>query len=351
MIPLSRRKIFYDALVRRDPSYLGVFYAAVRSTGVFCHSICPAPKPKFENCEFFRTAEEALLASYRPCKRCRPLSPPGSTTEAIQLLIDAVEDEPERRWRDDDFKRIGIDVSTARRQFKRRFGMTFVQYARARRMGIAMKDIRNGASVIDAQVAAGYESGSGFRDAFSRIMGMPPALNRGASLSAAWLDTPLGPMLAVVDDAHLVLLEFVNRRGLEKEIERLRSRTKSAIVPNRTALIDNVEDEINCYFAGRLRTFATPVKLDGTPFQKAVWRALLEIPFGQTCSYSELAFRIHKPNAVRAVAQANGANRIAIVVPCHRVVNADGRLGGYGGGVALKRWLLEHENSASSDCR
>lgn len=335
---------YYRALLDRDPEYDGVFYVGVSTTGVFCRPTCPARKPHFENCEFFRSAKEALHASYRPCKRCRPLSHPNDVPEVVARLVEAVEREPERRWRDRDFRELGVDVSTARRQFKRRFGMTFVEFARARRMGLALERIRNGGSVIDAQLDTGYESDSGFRAAFNRIIGTAPSSPAAAALSAAWLDSPLGPMLAIADEEALFLLEFVERRGLETELRRLQAR--AAIVPGRTSVIDRVEGELAEYFAGHRSTFDTPLQTFGSDFQRSVWDELRRIPPGTTISYRELAERVGRPTAFRAVAQANGANQLAVVVPCHRVVNANGELGGYGGGVPRKRWLLEHERLA-----
>jgi AraC family transcriptional regulator of adaptative response/methylated-DNA-[protein]-cysteine methyltransferase len=339
---------YYQALVDRNAEYVGVFYVGVKTTGVFCHSICPARNPKFENCEFFENAEQPLLAGYRPCKRCRPLSHPNQVPELVQDLIDAVEANPEKRWRDEDFRALFTDASTARRHFKKRFGMTFVEYARARRMGLAMKQIRHGSSVIDAQIATGYESGSGFRDAFSRIMGNAPAMaTDSAVLKAAWLDTKLGPMIAVSDDEALYLLEFVNRRGLEREVERLRGKTKSAIVPGCPAPIESIESELEAYFSGNLTHFKTPLSLIGTPFQKQVWHVLQQIPFGHTWSYTEVAEAVGKPSAVRAVANANGANQLAIIIPCHRVIRRSGDLGGYGGGLTRKKWLIQHETQGA----
>ncbi len=221
--------------------------------------------------------------------------------------------------------------------------MTFVAYARARRMGIAMKNIRKGASVIDVQLATGYESSSGFRDAFARIMGDAPTKVK-AVLHAAWIDSPLGPIIAVADEQALFLLEFVDRRGLEREIERLRQRTKCGIVPGKTAPIESIEQELQLYFTGSLSEFKTPLHLLGSPFQQGVWEALQRIPYGETFSYSQLAKSLGSPSAHRAVARANGANQIAIVVPCHRVIGLGGDLTGYGGGLARKKWLIDHEN-------
>ena len=347
-LPLDQDRC-YAALLGRDADYDGVFYVGVRTTGIFCRPTCPARKPKRENCEFFVDAQGALLAAYRPCARCRPLSHPNETSDVVRRLVEAVEREPLKRWRDADFDALAVHASTARRQFQRRFGMTFVEYARARRLGSAFKAIRSGERVIDAQLDAGFESSSGFRDAFARIMGAPPASRATRALFAAWLDTPLGPMTAVADEHALHLLEFVDRRGLEREIERLRLRQKAGIAPGRTAPIVQIERELAEYFAGRSMTFETRLaRPSGSPFQNAVWDALLTIPPGETWSYAQLARVVGSPRAVRAVGTANGANQLAIVIPCHRVINSSGELGGYGGGLPRKRWLIDHERRVTA---
>jgi AraC family transcriptional regulator of adaptative response/methylated-DNA-[protein]-cysteine methyltransferase len=343
MAMLLDEEACYVALSKRNPDYEGVFYVGVRTTGVFCRPTCPARPPKRENCEYFADAQQAMLASYRPCKRCRPLSHPDETSEVVRLLVDAVERAPDKRWRDADFDALHVHASTARRQFRKRFGMTFVQYARARRLGAAFKAIRAGERVIMAQIEAGYDSGSGFRDAFAKIMGAPPASRSARALFGAWLDTPLGAMTAIGDEDALYLLDYADRRGLERQIERLRVRARAGIVPGRTGPIAQIETELAAYFAGASMRFATPLARLGSPFQHAVWDALLAIPPGQTRSYAEIARAVGRPEAMRAAAQANGANPFAIVIPCHRVINADGTLGGYGGGLPRKRWLLDHE--------
>lgn len=348
MFSNQTKQEYYQALLEKNTDYEGVFFVGVITTGIFCRPTCPARKPKFVNCEFFETAQQALLASFRPCQRCKPLSHPKQVSPLIQTLVAAVERNPEKRWKDRDFEMLSVDASTARRQFKRRFGMTFVEYARARRMGLAMQQIRAGEPVIEAQLSTGYESGSGFRDAFSRIMGAAPSkIDHTHILKAAWLDTPLGPMLAIANDEALYLLEFVDRRGLEREIERMRRKTKSAIIPGMTAPIQSIENELKLYFKGDLHQFKTPLYRLGSPFQKRVWEELQKIEPGTTRSYAELAQAIGKPSACRAVAQANGANQLAIIIPCHRVINSDGQLGGYAGGITRKQWLLDHESKTA----
>lgn len=349
MITAERNREYYQALLAKNTEYEGVFYVGVKTTGVFCRPTCPARKPKFEHCEFFETAQQALLASFRPCKRCRPLSHPNQVSELIQTLVEAVEANPEKRWRNSDFQALSIDASTARRQFKKRFGMTFVEYARARRMGLAMKQIRSGEAIIEAQLATGYESSSGFRDAFTRIMGAAPTKSgQNPLLKAAWLDTPLGPMVAIGDEKYLYLLEFIDRRGLEREVERLRQKTKSAVIPGITPVIHLVETELNSYFKGDLKKFKTPLFFLGSPFQKQVWEELIKIPYGETRSYYDIAKAIGRPSANRATASANGTNQLALIVPCHRVININGELGGYGGGLARKQWLINHEKRNST---
>ena len=142
------------------------------------------------------------------------------------------------------------------------------------------------------------------------------------------ITTPLGPIIAVADDRALYALEFTDHGKYPM---------------GRTKAIDLLEKELDRYFAGNLKAFETKVHLEGTPFQMAVWEELKNIPFGQTKSYAELAKAIHKPTAFRAVANALGANKLPIILPCHRVINANGELGGYNGGTLRKKWLLNHE--------
>jgi len=188
------------------------------------------------------------------------------------------------------------------------------------------------------------DKSSGFRETFSRIMGAAPTkLGHSNILKASWLDTKLGPMIAIANDEALYLLEFVDRTGLERAVERLRAKTKSAIVPGHTQAISSIEKELKLYFDCKLIEFKTPLFLLGSPFQKQVWEELKKIPSGKTRSYLDLAKVIGKPSAFRAVANANGANQLAIVIPCHRVINTNGELAGYGGGIARKQWLINHE--------
>ena len=185
-------------------------------------------------------------------------------------------------------------------------------------------------------------------------MGVVPLISKKAKklnliLKTAWLDTPLGPMVAIADDKVLYLLEFRDGRGVEREIEKLRVKTNAVIIPGKTEIIDLIQHELNEYFKGKLQIFKTPLYLLGSLFQQQVWKALQKIPYGHTRSYADQAKMIKKPSACRAVANANGANQLAIVIPCHRIINSNGELGGYGGGLARKKWLLEHEKNVKMD--
>ena len=336
---------YYKMLIEKNSNYAGIFYVGVKTTGVFCRPTCPAKKPKKENCEFFHTAKEALLASYRPCKRCQPLNSPSNLSPEVKKLVTAIEENPERKWADKDFDKLSISANTARRQFKKQFGMTFIEYARSRRLGIAFDYIRNGNSVIDTQQEIGYDSGNGFRDAFTKIMGTLPKRHKEITLFVSeWIETPIGSMIAIAKENSLYLLEFTDRRGLEKEIENLRKKFNGAIIPGTNQLLKNLKNELNSYFLGELKDFTIPLAQDlGTPFQRKIWQLLQTIPSGETRSYKELAILFGNSNASRAVARANGTNQISILIPCHRIINTNRELGGYGGGVQRKKWLLEME--------
>ncbi len=163
------------------------------------------------------------------------------------------------------------------------------------------------------------------------------------TLHSSHIDTPLGAMLAIADEQALYLLEFTDSRDFEREIERLKEKAHAEIVLGRTVIISSIERELQHYFDGTLQEFKTPVAFLGTPFQNAVWTMLQKIPFGQTGSYGQVARAIGMPTAFRAVANANGSNRLAIITPCHRIIKSNGDLCGYNSGLARKQWLINHE--------
>jgi AraC family transcriptional regulator, regulatory protein of adaptative response / methylated-DNA-[protein]-cysteine methyltransferase len=346
MIQLPPRTEMQRAFFFKDSSYNGVFFTAVRTTGIFCLPSCPARRPNAENIEFFASAREALAAGYRPCKRCSPMRANGSPPEWVQPLLRLAENPPDRRVKETDVRELGIDPVRARRYFMHQYGMTFHAYCRAHRMGNALESIRNGMTLDEAIGESGYESHSGFRDAFQRVFGDAPARSRARGcILATWLETPLGPMVAGANRDGVCLLEFTDRRMLETQFVTVRRRFRSSVVPGTNEHLEQLKDELARYFATQLVRFTVPLVYPGTPFEERVWSELLRIPYGETRSYEELAAAVDAPNGARAVGAANGRNRICIVIPCHRVINKNGELSGYGGGVWRKRLLLESERT------
>ena len=334
----------YRALLKCDSSFEGIFFVGVRTTGIFCRPTCTAKKPARENVDFFATPSEALHGGYRPCLRCHPMDPDKRPPKLVERLRTEVERAPGGRLTDKELAGMAIDPSTARRQFKRHYGMTFQAYHRARRMGLALREVRRGGRVDEARNGSGFESESGFREAFTRIFGDPPTTARTRpGLFAERIETPLGAMLAVVDDEGLRLLEFIDRRAMERELSILRKRLRTNVVPGEHRHLDALRAQLTDYFAGKKLEFDIPVAPVGSEFQQRAWKILRSIPVGETRSYSWMAQRLGDSNARRAVGRANGTNMICIVIPCHRVIRADGTLCGYGGGLWRKKWLLDHE--------
>lgn len=343
---LPSRRELERACTVKDASYDGVFYVAVKTTGIFCRPSCPS-RPKIENVEFFASVKECLFAGYRPCKRCRPLEANGAPPEWVRDLMSRVEASPDARLQAADLRELGITPERARRWFQRHYGMTFSAWCRGHRLAGAFMRIREGSSLDNATFDSGFESLSGFRDAFARTFGQPPGQLRqnGQRVVVGLLESPLGPLLAGANDHGIVLLEFTDRRMLEGNLRSLRRRFGCGIVPGRHPLLDRLSRELDEYFLGARHAFTVPLAARGTTFQDKVWYELQGIPYAETISYDELACRIGQPTAQRAVARANGMNHVCILIPCHRVIGKDGSLTGYGGGLWRKRLLLELERT------
>lgn len=342
--PLSEPEMT-TAWRRRDASYDGLFVLAVKTTGIFCRPSCPS-QPKRANLEFFRSNGEAVRAGYRPCKRCQPELATGQPPAWMAGLMYRAANAPEQKLSAQDLRKLGIQPERARRWFQKHHGMTFAAWCRGLRLARAFTQIRAGQRVDDAVFEHGFESHSGFREAFARTFGTTPRrANQHDCLRVALLDTPLGPMLAAASNAAIRQLEFADRRALERSYAEMRRRFELPVVPGDNAVLKQLRHELREYFSGRCKQFTVPLALRGTDFQERVWRELQRIPFGQTASYEAVARKIGSPSAVRAVARANGTNRLYLLVPCHRVIAKDGALSGYGGGVWRKRMLLELERT------
>ncbi len=335
----------WRAIARRDATFEGVFWFGVRTTGVFCRPGCCSRTPRAANVEFFSDPREALRSGYRACRKCLS-SASALDSDVVRQALALSDEHLDRRLTREELRTAALDGVTVDRAFRRRYHLTFQEFHRLRRLGAALGDVRGGAGVLPTAIRRGYESESGFRAACVKLFRAPPqeaAQAAAAPLAARWLETPLGPMLALADDAGLRVLEFVSRGALGSQLDRMQRRLQRPIVPAAHTNLDAIAMQLEEYWQGKRREFDIPLAQVGTEFQQSVWSALRRIPWGRTRSYAWVAERIGKPSAVRAVAQANGANNIAIVIPCHRVIGADGTLTGYGGGLWRKRRLLEHE--------
>lgn len=346
LFDLPDHATLYHALLNRDDRYDGRAYVCVATTGIFCRLTCPARKPKPENCTFHPTIGACIEAGFRACKRCHPLKAVALADPNVAALLIALDERPDIRWSEKHVVQLGYDLSTVRRNFKRQFGMTFLEMARQRRLREGFETLSDGGKVIAAQHEASFDSPSAFRSAFARLLGCAPgALSRNGMLLASWIETPLGDMIAVSSATHLHLLEFVDRKALSTELKKLHALAKQGIALGRPTPTEQAEEELAAYFSGRSATFVTPLAFQGTAFSRDVWLELRRIPVGETRSYSQIARSIGDPSVTRAVARANGANQIALMVPCHRVIGADGSLTGYGGGLWRKQRLIEIERA------
>lgn len=340
------------AFAEKDPSFDGVFFVGVKTTGIFCRPVCRAKPARASNLEFFASAAAAARHGYRPCKLCRPAVCVAPVPLVVNRLMQLANRTGPITGRE--LRRLGVSETTARRRFREYSGMTFAQYQRTRRLSGAMAEVRKGRSAGRAAAVAGFSSRSGFDDAFSRLFGadarQQPARNV-KMLAAARFPTPLGTMLAVAGDEGLVLLEFPGKDEFSGAIDQLRQRFATSagpavIVPADHPILTQARRELAEYFLGTRKTFTTKLAPRGTPFQQQAWDYLRTIPFGQTRSYGDQARGIDRPQAVRAVGRANGCNTIAIMIPCHRVIGANGSLTGFAAGLARKAWLLRHEQNA-----
>lgn len=339
-------KEYYAALIDKDSAYLDRFYVGVKTTGIFCIATCRARKPKFINVEFFDEIRDLLRHGYRPCKVCRPTE---NRDEPPQFVIDAIElmkNSESHKVADWELRNAKLSPERIRRWFKTHHNMTFQAYQRMLRINQAFSELQSGKSVIDSAFSSGYDSLSGFGYTFKKLTGLTPEEVKTKNiLLLTKFDTPLGPMFACSAAEGICLLEFTDRRMLETEFEDLQRRLDAIIVRGDNEHLIQLKKEMAEYFAGNRKVFDVPLHTPTTPFRQQVWDRLVEVPFGQTASYKEQAEKLGNPKAVRAVASANGHNRVAIVIPCHRIIGSDGSLTGYAGGLDRKQWLLEHEGS------
>ncbi|MCE2992102.1 MAG: methylated-DNA--[protein]-cysteine S-methyltransferase [Candidatus Jidaibacter sp.] len=341
---------YYKAFLSQNPEYEGVFYVGTKTTKKFCSATCTKRKPKFENCEFFESIEDALAVSYEPCQYCRPTEIFSDQLDLIDALIEKVNEDLDKKWSEDDFHALKTTSTIVRKKFKKCLGMTFTEYVRARKLGAAVEKIISGKSFMDEQLSIGYDPSSGFRDLSYRKFGLAPNLLKPKRiLRESWISTRFGAMIAISDEKAIFFLAFVDRKDLELEIERVKVAMKAIIIPGVTQPLELLQKELNSYFKGSLKNFRTPIAMTGSKLQKKIWHEIYKIPYGKLATYSEVANSIGKGKAVRAIASLIGKNPISIIVPCHRVINSTGSLGGYNSGVIRKQWLINLEKRGMRD--
>lgn len=343
----------WQAVLSRDPKADGRFFYSVDTTGIYCRPSCAARRPKVAHVAFHETADEAERAGFRPCKRCRPDQPAADKRHAalvtkICRLLDTDEPEPSLA---DLADQAGLSPSHLHRIFKAATGVTPKAYAAARRATRLRSGLEQGLGVGEAIYAAGYSSTSRFYEKANQHLGMSPKKfgsgGAGVTICIAVEDCSLGAILVAASERGVCAVFLGD--DPEKLVRELRNRFPRADFSDGDAdfqhLVAMVVDEVEHPEKGQ----DLPLDLRGTLFQQKVWQALQEIPAGATTTYSEIAKRIGSPRAVRAVASACAANRLAVVIPCHRAVRKDGGLGGYRWGLERKRRLLAKEKETSSE--
>lgn len=336
----------YQASLDKDSSFEGTYWMAVKTTGIFCRPTCTARKPKKENVEFFLSTEEAIEKGYRACKVCKPLKKLNETPQYIRELLAELAQNISLKIKDADLLERNIEPVTLRRWFLKNHGMTFQAFQREFRMNAAFKKIKNGESIIETALDSGYESLSGFNERFKNVLGISPKKSKVQMIiDLKRIETPLGTMYACAIDEGICLLEFTDRKNMEKQFVSLSKALNAEIVQGENKHFRQLEDELKEYFEGKREKFDVPLYITGTEFQQKVWQLLREIPIGETRTYKQQSEFLGNPKAIRAVGTANGINKIAILIPCHRVIGSSGELVGYAGGIWRKQKLLELEKA------
>ncbi len=347
----------YAAITVRDPAADGRFFVCVRTTGIFCRPVCPARTPYAKNVTFVATAAEAVAAGYRACKRCRPDAAPGSaawagTAASVRRALDLIDAGGlDESTVDALGNRLGLGERQVRRLFGKHLGAPPVAVAQAKRLAAANVLIdAGGLPLADVALASGFGSVRRFNELYRAVHGETPATRRARvskgttmHLTLSRYTAPEADLLIVTDGNTLRALDFADYEG---RMHTLLTRHYGSVTLTDGPVPPDIAAALDAYFAGDLTALdAIPVATGGSDFQRSVWAALRTIPAGTTTGYGALAASLGKPGAARAVGLANGANPIGIVVPCHRVIGANGKLTGYAGGVGRKEWLLRHEGA------
>ncbi len=330
----------WAAFTRRDRMADGQYVGAVKTTRIYCKPSCPARHPKRENVEFFPDGAAARSAGYRACLRCLP-DEVGRDRDAVAKAIGILEATDDPPALDGLAGAVGYAPHHFHRLFKRDTGVTPAAYARGVRAKRAEAALSTNVRVTDAIYEAGYSGPSRFYAETKGRLGMTPSAwkNGGAGVTIRWAvaQTSLGAMLVAATDKGICRLSFD-----EDGAEVARRFPNAVIEPGGAALDALVQGAIAAVERPRAMP-NLPLDVAGTAFQQAVWQELMRIPPGETRTYAQIAAAVGKPKAVRAAGSANGANNVAVLIPCHRVIRTDGTLGGYAYGLERKESLLGRE--------
>jgi len=335
----------WNIALAKDRRFDGAFVTGVHSTGIYCRPSCPARVPRRENVSFYAAPADAEAAGLRPCLRCRPDAVSRDETavmEAITLLRDA--DAPVTL---DRLAAVtGYSPAHFQRLFKRSVGLSPAAFQRALRLERATDALSAGGRVTVALYDAGFNAASRFYEASGPRLGMAPSVwangGRGVTIRWAVVQTSLGLMLVAATDRGICRLSF------NEGEDALRERFPNAKLEEGSAVFAGLLESVIAAVEQPGDAAHIPLDVKGTAFQEAVWQELRRIPPGETRSYAEIAAAVGKPGAVRAAGSANGANNVAVLIPCHRVIRSDGSLGGYAYGLEIKRELLEREGGLRS---
>ena len=338
----------YSIVGTRDTKYDGIFFTAVKTTGIFCHPSCRARIPKAENVTFYDTIEEALQNGFRPCKVCKPIEKIGETPIYIKKIIAELQNEPHKKISDEQLKLKGIEPHTIRRWFKKNYNITFHSFQRMLRINYAFTNIKNGNSITHSAFKSGYESLSGFNESYRSLFGESASKSKNRTvINVLRFSSPIGSLIAFATETGLCFLGFIGQKNIEKHFDEIQKEFNAIVLPGKNIHLMKVRKEVNEYFEGERKTFSVLLDIVGTDFRKKVWNELLNIPYGKTVSYKDQAIAMDNIKALRAVASANGMNKISLIIPCHRVISSNGNLTGYAGGLHKKKWLINFENNNS----
>lgn len=341
-------EVYWRAVQERDARFDGAFVFAVKTTGIFCRPSCTARPAKRENVEFFQAAESAEFRGFRACLRCKPKQA-DRTDPQVETVLKAIElmSEDTELSLDDISREIGISPFHFQRTFKEIVGVSPKKYAEAKRMEKFKDELRGGSDVVTAMYEAGYGSSSRLYEKAAAELGMTPAVykkgGKGMNINYVITDCELGKLLVARTKRGICSVTFGD--DAEAMREALDREYPNAEISADDKDLKNAVDAILKYLAGKNKRLVLPLDLKATAFQLQVWEFLRKIPYGETRSYSEVAEAIGDRKKVRAVAQACAKNRVAMVIPCHRVVASDGKLSGYRWGVERKKRLLENEKA------